>query len=143
MIYRFFENFARWTTIWTGSTVAFIMALGLIALWFATGPLFEFSVNWQLLVNSGTTIATFLMVFLIQRTQNKDSLTLQMKLNEVIASIQGASNRLLNIEDLSEEEIHLLQRRYKRLAEKADLEDDGPLKPHSVEEIHPSTVRRR
>lgn len=141
MIYRFFEGLARWTTQVAGSTSAFILALLLIAVWLVTGPLFEFSDTWQLVINTGTTIVTFLMVFLIQRTQNKDSLALQMKLNELIAAHTGASNKLLNIEELSEEEIYNLQKRYHALAGIAH-DDEHPFIAHTVEEIHPDSVRK-
>jgi low affinity Fe/Cu permease len=141
MIYRFFEGLARWTTAVAGSTIAFIIACGLILAWLFTGPLFDFSDTWQLVINTGTTIVTFLMVFLIQRTQNKDSLALQIKLNELLAAHAGASNKLLNIENLSEEEIQNLQQRYYKLADKAQLEDDCPLRTHTIEEIDPATVK--
>lgn len=134
MIYRVFEGLARWTTLSAGSTMAFIIACTAIIAWLVTGPVFGFSDTWQLVINTGTTIVTFLMVFLIQRTQNKDSQAIHMKLNELLASQKGASNRLLNIEDLSEEEILKLQKRYRLLAERAEQEDD-PLQSHSVEEI--------
>ena len=98
-----------------------------------TGPFFQFSDTWQLVINTGTTIVTFLMVFLIQRAQNKDSLAIQLKLNELVAAMQGASNRLIDVEDLSEDELTTLHRYYGRLAELAKHEADL-LKSHSVEE---------
>lgn len=143
MIYRFFESLARWTTAVAGSTSAFIIASGVIIAWLVTGPMFGFSDTWQLVINTGTTIVTFLMVFLIQRTQNKDSLALQMKLNELIAAHEKASNLILNVEDLTEEEIFELQRRYRALADKAQVEDEHPHVAHSVEEIEPQSVRRK
>ncbi len=142
MIYSFFESLAKWTTKIAGSTIAFILASLVIFGWLISGPFFNFSDTWQLVINTGTTIITFLMVFLIQRTQNKDSLAIQMKLNELIASQQGASNRLLNVEDLSEDDILELQRRYRCLAEKAHHEDEHPLVSHSVEEIASITIRK-
>ena len=87
---------------WTGSTAAFATALGIIVVWAVVGPLFRFSDTWQLVINTGTTIVTFLMVFLIQRTQNKDALAMHLKLNELVAAMQGASNRLIDVEELSE-----------------------------------------
>src|SRR5947209_3190354 len=93
------ERFAAAATRWTGSTFAFLTAALIIAAWLITGPIFHFSDTWQLVINTGTTIVTFLMVFLIQRAQNKDSLALQIKLNELIAAIDGASNRLIAAED--------------------------------------------
>jgi low affinity Fe/Cu permease len=142
MIYKMFESLARWTTATAGSTIAFILASVVILAWLVTGPIFGFSDTWQLVINTGTTIITFLMVFLIQRTQNKDSLAIQMKLNELIAAHLGASNKLLNIEDLSEEEIFAIQKRYHLLADKAHAEDEHPLKSHSVEEIRPEAIMK-
>src|SRR5215210_4123673 len=89
------EKFARWSTEWTGSSWAFAMALGTIVVWAMTGPLFGYSDTWQLVINTGTTIVTFLMVFLIQRAQNKDSQAIHLKLNELVAAVQGASNNLI------------------------------------------------
>ena len=101
--------------------------------WVATGPLFHFSDTWQLVINTGTTIVTFLMVFLIQRAQNKDALALQLKMNELVAATQGASNRLIAVEDLTEDELRLLHDFYGRLAEMAKREH-GLARSHSVEE---------
>ena len=107
--------------------------LAIILAWLITGPLFRFSDTWQLVINTGTTIVTFLMVFLIQRTQNKDSLAIQLKLNEIVAAMQGASNRLIDVEDLSEDELMTLHQFYSRLAEMAKHEADL-LQSHSIEE---------
>ncbi len=139
MIYRFFENLAKWTTDWTGSTFAFIFALMTIILWLASGMIFGYSDTWQLVINTTTTIVTFLMVFLLQRAHNKESLAMQMKLNELIASKLGASNRLLNIESLTEDEIRLIQEKFHLL--KKDTEN-YPLSSHSVEEFTNSSVGR-
>src|SRR5262245_61691803 len=106
------ERFSAIITRWTGTSSAFALALLVIAAWAITGPIFDFSANWQLVINTGTTIITFLMVFLIQRTQNKDSLALQLKLNELVAAVSGASNRLIDVEDLDEEELQILHRYY-------------------------------
>jgi len=127
------ERFARGITNFTGSSTAFLVALGIVLVWLATGPIFRYSNTWQLVINTGTTIITFLMVFLIQRAQNKDSLALQLKLNELIAAMQGASNRLLNVEDLTENELHTLHRFYRELAAMAKR-DVGLGDSHSVEE---------
>ncbi len=89
--------------------------VGIVVVWLVTGPLFGFSDTWQLVINTGTTIVTFLMVFLIQRSQNKDSLAVQLKLNELVAAVQGASNRLIDVEDLTEEELRALHRHYAKL----------------------------
>src|SRR2546429_3257865 len=105
------ERFSRKVTEATGTSTAFIIALLVIILWIATGPLFHFSDSWQLVINTGTTIVTFLMVFLIQRSQNKDALAIHLKLNEIVAALEGASNRLIDVEDLTEAEIKTLHKR--------------------------------
>src|SRR4051794_35626016 len=89
------EYLAHVATRWAGSSWAFAVALGVVLVWIVTGPFFRFSDTWQLVINTGTTIVTFLMVFLIQRSQNKDSLAVQLKLNELVAAVKGASNRLI------------------------------------------------
>jgi len=133
---RFGRMLERWSyrvTVWTGSSSAFALAVLVILGWIVTGPIFHFSDTWQLVINTGTTIVTFLMVFLIQRSQNKDSLAIQLKLNELVAAIRGASNHLIDVEDLTEEELHLLHRHYRKLAAMA-RKDDDLLASHSVEE---------
>jgi low affinity Fe/Cu permease len=130
---RRLEALARTITRFTGSTMGFALALGTIVGWGVTGPLFHFSNTWQLVINTGTTIVTFLMVFLIQRSQNKDSLALQLKLNEIVAALDGASNRLVNIEDLTEAELDVLHRHYGRLATMAKRDVDL-MQSHSVDE---------
>ena len=109
------------------------MAALVIIVWLVTGPLFHFSDTWQLVINTGTTVVTFLMVFLIQRSQNKESLAVQLKLNEIVAAIQGASNRLIDIEALTEDELITLHAHYRSLVEMA-THDVDLLKSHSVEE---------
>src|SRR5437773_6891082 len=99
-------------TTWTGSSLAFGLAVATIVIWLVSGPFFHFSDTWQLVINTGTTIVTFLMVFLIQRSQNKEALAMEVKLNEIIAALKHARNRLINIEDLSEEEIRSLHKEY-------------------------------
>ena len=110
-------------TVWTGGSWAFALALATIVVWGVTGPVFSFSDTWQLVINTGTTIVTFLMVFLIQRSQNKDSRAVQLKLNEIVAALQGASNRLINVEDLTETEIRLLHGHYQRLVTMAKRDE--------------------
>ena len=127
------EKFSHQATRATGTSMAFVLAVGVIVVWGITGPLFGFSDTWQLVINKGTTIVTFLMVFLIQRTQNKDSLAIHLKLNEIVAALEGASNRLIDVEDLSEPEIDALRNYYKRLIELA-REDDVLTTTHSIEE---------
>ena len=117
----------------SGKAITFVIAVLLILVWAVTGPLFHFSDTWQLIINTSTTIVTFLMVFLIQRAQNKDSLALQLKLNEVIAALRGASNRLIDIESLSEQEVFLLQERFRQLAESTQKTADL-CSSHTVEE---------
>lgn len=129
----FFGRFAEKTTQYSGSTPVFVGAVALVLGWALLGPVFNYSENWQLVINTGTTIITFLMVFLIQRAQNKDSLVLHLKLNELLAATKGASNRLINAQDFSEEEIHLIHQFYCLLAEKAK-EDNDLGETHSVEE---------
>jgi low affinity Fe/Cu permease len=127
------SRFASAATAWTGSTPAFVIAALIIVVWGITGPLFHYSDTWQLVINTGTTIVTFLMVFLIQRSQNKDALAVQLKLDEIVAAMEGASNRLISIEDLSEEELKVLRIHYKRLAEMAK-QDIKITESHSIEE---------
>lgn len=111
------EKFSRWVTEWSGSSWAFALALGIILVWAACGPIFHYSDTWQLVINTGTTIVTFLMVFLIQRSQNKDALAIQIKLNELLASQDGASNKLINVEDWQEADIVALHKRFAKLSE--------------------------
>jgi low affinity Fe/Cu permease len=127
------ERFSLKATKATGTSKAFILALTVIVIWGFTGPFFQFSDTWQLVINTGTTIVTFLMVFLIQRTQNKDALAIHLKLNEIVAAIEGASNRLIDVEDLTEDDIETLHKHYQRLV--AMAKDDFKLtQSHSIEE---------
>jgi low affinity Fe/Cu permease len=127
------SRFATWVTVWAGSTIGFMLALLAVVIWAATGPMFHYSDTWQLTINTGTTIVTFLMVFLIQRSQNKDALAVQLKLNEIVAAIEGASNQLISIEDLSESELKVLHIHYQRLAQMSKR-DVNVTESHSVEE---------
>jgi low affinity Fe/Cu permease len=136
---RNLERASQAVTHSVGSSWAFALALLVIIVWLVTGPLFHFSDTWQLVINTGTTIITFLMVFLIQRAQNKDALVIQLKLNEIVAAIQGASNRLIAAEELSEPELTALHRHYCRLADMAKRDVDL-LRSHSIEEAE---VRHR
>ena len=128
-----FERFAQRMTHWSGTTATFLGALGIVAGWAMTGPLFHYSDTWQLVINTGTTIVTFLMVFLIQRTQNKDALAMHLKLNELLAVMKGCSNRLVNAEDLDENELRTLHEHYGRLAALAE-EQRSIGESHSIEE---------
>src|SRR5882672_5567100 len=127
------EGLARQATVRAGSSWAFGLALAVVLVWLLTGPFFGYSDTWQLVINTGTTIVTFLMVFLIQRAQNKDSRAIQLKLNEIVAALEGASNRLINAENFSEEEIEVLHGHYCELAKLAQ-KDARITESHSVEE---------
>ena len=119
-----FRHFARRSAEVLGSAWAFIGALVIISVWGLTGPMFHFSDTWQLIINTGTTIVTFLMVFLIQNTQNRDAKAMHLKLDELIRAIQGARNRLVDLEDLSDEELKKLQEQFARVHQKAEHEPD-------------------
>ena len=127
------ERTATAVTRWTGSTSAFAFACGIIIVWALSGRYFNYSDTWQLVINTGTTIVTFLMVFLIQRSQNKDSLAIHLKLNEIVAAVEGASNRLIDVESLTEQELTVLHRHYGKLAQMAK-QDASLTKSHSIEE---------
>src|SRR5499425_1685241 len=114
-----FTRFAKWTARATGRPVAFLVAVTVIAVWAGTGPVFGFSDTWQLVINTGTTIVTFLMVFLIQNTQNRDAEAVQVKLDELIRVTKGAHNALLNLEELEEYELDRIRAQYAALAERA------------------------
>ena len=136
------EHVARAVTKWTGTSQVFGCAVGVVILWALLGPVFHFSDTWQLVINTGTTIVTFLMVFLIQRSQNKDSQAIHLKLNEIVAALQGASNRLINVEDLSEQEVELLHRHYQKLGEAAKR-DVKLTESHSIEEAESRSAAKK
>jgi low affinity Fe/Cu permease len=121
---KFFDKFSTKATKLTGSPWAFMIACAAILIWGITGPMFGFSDTWQLIINTSTTIITFLMVFIIQQTQNKDTTAIHLKLNELIASNKFASNRLVDAEDLTEEELLVLKKFYVRLSSLAEKEED-------------------
>lgn len=135
------ERMSTWATRWTGSSGAFAIAVAVIAVWLATGPVFGYSDTWQLVINTGTTIVTFLMVFLIQRGQNKESMAIQLKLNELVASVRGASNRLINVEDLTEAEVRTLHQHYGRLVELAKQDLEMTIS-HSIEDAEGDHARK-
>jgi low affinity Fe/Cu permease len=114
-----FTRFTKWTARATGRPIAFIVAALVVVAWALTGPLFHFSDTWQLVINTSTTVVTFLMVFLIQSTQNRDTEALQVKLDELIRAVDGAHNALLDLEELEEEELDAIRARYKRIAQRA------------------------
>ncbi|TDW48073.1 low affinity Fe/Cu permease [Flavobacterium sp. 270] len=128
-----FEKFATKTSKAAGSTTAFISAFLIVIVWAVSGPFFNYSETWQLVINTGTTIITFLMVFLIQKAQNKDSLAIQLKLNELVASSEFSSNSLVDIESMTEEEMIIVQKYYHRLSELAK-NDESIKTSHSVAE---------
>jgi low affinity Fe/Cu permease len=117
-----FTHFAKWTARLTGRPATFVVALLIIVIWASTGPIFHFSDTWQLVINTSTTIVTFLMVFLIQNTQNRDSEAIQIKLDELIRSMQGAHNALLDLEELEEEDLDRIRGDYELLAKHARME---------------------
>jgi low affinity Fe/Cu permease len=127
------ERFAGSVTKATGSTPAFILAFFLVLVWAVSGPFFHYSENWQLVINTGTTIITFLMVFLIQKAQNKDSLAIQLKLNELVAAHEFASNRLVNVENMSEEDMKIIQKYYSSLS-KLTRAEESLQQSHSIDE---------
>ncbi|RMZ61112.1 low affinity iron permease family protein [Chryseobacterium nematophagum] len=127
-----FEKFSNWATKFTGSPHAFIGATIIVIVWAISGPIFNYSETWQLVINTGTTIITFLMVFLIQKSQNKDSKAIQIKLNELIASHEKASNRIVDIEELTEKELDQLHCYYEKLASFAKEDSDIHMS-HSID----------
>ena len=128
-----FDRFASRVTRWAGSPVAFALALLSVVVWAALGHLFQYSENWQLVINTGTTIITFLMVFLIQQSQNKDSIALHLKLNELLAASKLASNRMIGIEDLDEQDLRDVAEFYVRLAARAKS-GSNVKEAHSIDE---------
>ncbi len=111
-----FTKFAKWASHWTGQPIAFLLAAGVILVWILSGPIFGFSDTWQLVINTGTTIITFLMVFLIQNTQNRDTKALQLKLDELIFVTAKANNSLLDLEEIDEKELDKIRDRYEKVA---------------------------
>lgn len=136
-----FEKLSTKVTKATGSSTAFILAFLVIIVWGITGPVFNFSNTWQLVINTGTTIITFLMVFVIQQSQNKDTIAIQLKLNELIAASGTASNRLVDVEELSAEELQTLKTFYRRLSELAKKESDIHA-THSIDEAQDNHMNK-
>ncbi len=128
-----FDSFATKSTYFLGSSAAFSIAFLIIIIWVISGPVFKFSDTWQLVINTSTTIVTFLMVFLIQRSQNKESLAVQLKLNELVASSKDASNRLIDVEDLSQDELEVLHKYFIKLARRSKADHDIK-ETHSIED---------
>ena len=130
---KIFDHFSTIVTKVTGKPIAFIVAFAIIIIWAISGPIFGFSDTWQLVINTGTTIITFLMVFIIQQSQNKDVVAVHLKLNELIAATKGASNRLIDVEDLTPKELDTLKNFYIKLSKLAEKEDDISC-THTIEE---------
>jgi low affinity Fe/Cu permease len=136
------ERFSAQVSHRAGSSAAFAIAVAVVVGWAVTGPLFKYSTNWQLVINTGTTIVTFLMVFLIQRAQNKDAKAIQLKLNELVCAMAGASNRLIDVEDLDENELEMLHQYYRRLVEMS-AEEQKLTRSHTIEEAEALHERKR
>ena len=139
---KLFDKFSTKITNATGSPIAFMSAFLIIVLWATTGPLFNFSDTWQLVINTGTTVITFLMVFVIQQSQNKDTKALHLKLNELIACNQKASNRLIDIEDLTSDEIEALKKFYIKLSKLAASEKNIHAS-HSLDEAQANHIAKK
>lgn len=129
-----FSRISKWTCRAAGHPATFAAAILIILLWAITGPIFHYSDTWQLFINTGTTIVTFLMVFLIQNTQNRDGTAMQLKLDELIRALQGAHNELANMEDMSDEDLQKMKAHYARLAERARAKLGGRLEDEDEEE---------
>ncbi len=134
-----FAKFAKKVGQWTGHPISFVLATAIIIVWAITGPIFRYSDTWQLVINTGTTIVTFLMVFLIQNSQNRDTGAIQTKLDELIRAIEGAHNALLDLEELDEGEIEHIRRDYRKLAEKARDSIKLGMKDTACDEVDVST----
>jgi low affinity Fe/Cu permease len=132
---RALERLATRVTAWAGGNGGFATAVTVVVIWAALGPVFGYSDTWQLVINTGTTIVTFLMVFLIQRSQNKDAIALHLKLNELVAAMRGASNRLIDVEALSEKDLQVLREHFHELAKLSRGERDTT-QSHSIDEAH-------
>lgn len=130
-----FNNVSNRVTRLAGRPITSIIAFVIVVIWAVTGPIFNYSDTWQLIINTGTTVITFLMVFVIQQSQNKDTMAIQLKLNELIASNEKASNRLIEIEDLTEEELQVLKKFYIKLSALAEKENEI-FSSHSIDEVH-------
>jgi low affinity Fe/Cu permease len=128
---KWFTAFAQATSNWTGSAAAFAVAVGVIVVWGVTGPIFHYSDTWQLVINTGTTIVTFLMVFLIQNSQNRDAKVIQLKLDELLRAVETAETSLINMDEMSEEELQQVQEEFTRVAAEAkeEIEDIREKRP--------------
>ncbi len=144
---KWFTAFAQATSNWTGSPGAFVLALGVIVVWAVTGPVFRYSDTWQLVINTGTTIVTFLMVFLIQNSQNRDAKLIQLKLDELIRAVETAETSLINMDEMSEEELQEVQEEFARVAAEAkeeieDIREKRPRKGATLRKAAKKVVMR-
>jgi low affinity Fe/Cu permease len=139
---RKFEHFSNWVTRATGTSTAFFIALLVILVWAVTGPVFNFSEVWQLVINTGTTIVTFLMIFVIQQSQNKETMALHLKLNELIAASDHSSNRLIECEGLTDDELQVIKKYYHKLTELTKNEESIFIS-HSLDEAEFDTKRKK
>jgi low affinity Fe/Cu permease len=139
---RKFEKFSNWVTRATGSPYAFLIAFIVVLIWGMTGPIFNYSETWQLVINTGTTIITFLMIFVIQQSQNKDTVALHLKLNELIAASDLTSNRLIECEDLTEEELQVIKKYYHHLSQ-ITKDDESVFTSHSLDEAEFDAKRKK
>ncbi len=144
---KWFTAFAQATSSWTGSPSAFVVAFGIIVVWALTGPIFRYSDTWQLVINTGTTIVTFLMVFLIQNSQNRDSKLIQLKLDELIRAVETAETSLINMDEMSEEELQQVQENFSKVAAEAkeeieDIKQKRPRKTGAVRKAAAKVVLR-
>ncbi len=135
-----FTRFAKWTSRFTGRPITFVFAVLVIVVWGVSGPVFGFSDTWQLVINTGTTIVTFLMVFLIQNTQNRDTAALQVKLDELIRVTHSAKNGLLDLEELDDDDLTKIRDRYQQLAARARTKSEEALASHGTEEAPAPTA---
>jgi low affinity Fe/Cu permease len=140
---HWFAVFAQATSHWTGHPAAFLLAVAVVLVWVVTGPVFNYSDTWQLVINTGTTIVTFLMVFLIQHTQNRDTLALQLKLSELVLGMEGAKNKFAAVEDLSDEELEELHEDCRQRANVALSHLERRKKKHTAPKSKASTAAQR
>ncbi|TJZ73800.1 low affinity iron permease family protein [Chitiniphilus eburneus] len=141
-INRHFSRFAQWAACAAGSPGIFLLAVALVGVWLVTGPLFHFSNTWQLIINTGTTIVTFLMVFLIQHTQNRDTQALQLKLDELIRAVHGARNHMMRAEEMDDRELAELKQEYAQIAAATHEKLDDVIE-HVTGKIHDEPERQR
>jgi len=140
---HWFAQFAQATSHWTGNPAAFLLAVAVVLVWVVTGPVFNYSDTWQLVINTGTTIVTFLMVFLIQHTQNRDTMALQLKLSELVLGIEGAKNKFAAVEDLSDEELEELHEECRQRANVAFSHLERRKKKHAPPKSNTFTAAQR